>query len=310
MEVPMPRLHAVQSLLAAAWLLGAGAAAAQLPPPDTSLRVEPLAEGLYVLFGSGGNMALSVGPDATFLVDDQFAPMTPSIQKAVADLAAPPVRFVLNTHWHGDHTGGNENLGKAGAVIVAHDNVRGRMSVPQMIEFFQRAVPASPPEALPVVTFNDEASFHLNGDEIRAIHVPHAHTDGDVLVHFRRANVIHAGDTFFNGSYPFIDVDSGGSVAGLIACVDRLLALADAATKIVPGHGPVSGRAELEAYRAMLVATTGRIAELVAEGLDAEAIVAAKPTEAYDAAWTGSFINGERYTRMVVRALEKVTGDR
>lgn len=296
---------AMRPLLAVAALFAAGPAMSQLAPPDTTVRAEKVGEALYVLFGSGGNMGLSVGPDATFLVDDQFAPMTPAIQQAVADLGAPPVRFVLNTHWHGDHTGGNENLGKAGAVIVAHDNVRVRMSVPQVMEFFQRSVPASPPEALPVITFNDEAAFHLNGEEIRALHVAHAHTDGDVLVHFRRANVLHAGDTFFNGSYPFIDSDSGGSVAGLIACVDRILALADDATKIIPGHGPVAGRADAQAYRAMLVATTGRIGELLQQGEEVEAIVAAKPTADYDARWAGGFIDGERFTRMVVRALQK-----
>lgn len=292
------------TLLLVAACLPAGAARAQLAPPDTTLRAERLADGLYVLFGNGGNMALSVGADATFLVDDQFAPMTPAIQRAVADLGAPPVRFVLNTHWHGDHTGGNENLGKAGAVIVAHDKVRERMSVPQVIEFFQRTVPPSPPAALPVITFNEEVSFHLNGDDIRALHVPRAHTDGDVLVHFRKANVLHAGDTFFNGSYPFIDVDSGGSVAGLIACVDRILELADADTKIIPGHGPMATRADVEAYRAMLVETTTRIGELVKQGMEADAIVAARPTAAYDERWARGFIDGERYTRMVVRALK------
>ena len=301
----MRLIHLPRPLVAAVALLGALPASAQLPPPDTTLRSEKLAEGLYVLFGNGGNMALSIGADATFLVDDQFAPMTPAIQKAVEELGAPPVRFVLNTHWHGDHTGGNENLGKAGAVIVAHDNVRERMSVPQVIEFFQRTVPASPPGALPVITFNDEASFHLNGDDIRALHVPHAHTDGDVLVHFRKANVLHAGDTFFNGSYPFIDVDSGGSVAGLIACVERIIALADEDTKIIPGHGPMATRADAEAYRAMLAETTTRIAELVKQGMDVEAIVAARPTAAWDERWASGFINGERYTRMVVRALKR-----
>jgi glyoxylase-like metal-dependent hydrolase (beta-lactamase superfamily II) len=293
------------ALLALAALATAAPAHAQLQPPDMAVRAEKLADGLYVLFGNGGNMALSIGPDATFLVDDQFAPMTLSIRQAVAELGAPEVKFVLNTHWHGDHTGGNENLGRAGAVIVAHDNVRARMSVPQVIEFFQRSVPASPAAALPVITFSDEAAFHLNGEEIRALHVPNAHTDGDVLVHFRKANVLHAGDLFFNGSYPFIDVDSGGSVAGLIAGVDRILGITDADTKIIPGHGPVASRADAEAYRAMLLATTGRIAALLQRGLDAEAIVAAAPTADHDERWAGGFINGERFTRMVVRALEK-----
>lgn len=291
--------------LSGALLLSASPALAQLPPPPTEVRAEKVAEGVYVLYGNGGNMGLSLGADATFLIDDQFAPMTPAIQAAIAGLGAPPVRFVLNTHWHGDHTGGNENLGKAGAVIVAHDNVRARMSVPQVIEFLQRAVPASPPAALPVITFSDEASFHLNGDEIRAIHVPHAHTDGDVLVYFHKANVLHAGDTFFNGGYPFIDVDSGGSVDGLIACVELMLEMSDDDTRIIPGHGPLAGRAELLVYRDMLVATRESIGALVAEGLDDEAILAAAPTADYDEQWSSGFINGERYVRMIARALRE-----
>jgi len=299
----MGNIPSFRQALAPVLLFSAQAALAQLAPPATDIRVERVAEGIYVLYGNGGNIGLSIGADATFLIDDQFAPMTPRIQAAIAELGAPPVRFVLNTHWHSDHTGGNEKLGEAGAVIVAHDNVRARMSVPQMLEFFQQAVPASPPGALPVITFSDQASFHLNGDEIRALHVPHAHTDGDVLVHFRKANVLHAGDTFFNGNYPFIDVDSGGSVAGLIACVEQMLALVDEQTRIIPGHGPLAGRAELEAYRDMLVETTGRIRALLAEGLDVEAVVAAAPTAAYDERWSGAFINGERYVRMVARAV-------
>ena len=293
------------ALAASAALCLALPAQAQLQQPEVTITREKVAEGVYVLFGQGGNIGVSAGEDGVFVIDDQFAPLTPKIQAALAELRPEPARFVLNTHWHFDHTGGNENFGNAGAVIVAHDNVRARMSVPQMMEFFKRAVPASPPGALPVVTFNDSAGFHMNGDEIRAIHVANAHTDGDVIVHFRRANVLHAGDTFFNGMYPFIDLDSGGSILGLLAAVDAMLALSDAETRIIPGHGPVSGRAELEAYRKMLVDTSTRVRTLRAEGKTADEVVAAAPNAEYDAIWGTSFINGERYARMLYALMEK-----
>jgi glyoxylase-like metal-dependent hydrolase (beta-lactamase superfamily II) len=281
-------------------------AQAQAPAPDTQVRTEKVAEGLYVLFGNGGNVGVSAGPDGVFIIDDQYAPMTPALSEAIAKISDSPVRFVINTHWHGDHTGGNENFGKMGAVVIAHDNVRARMSVPQAMEFFKRSVPASPPGALPVITFNDSVSLHLNGDDVRVIHVADAHTDGDAIIHFRKANVIHAGDTFFNGWYPFIDADSGGSIAGLMAAVDTMLVLADDGTRIIAGHGPVSDRAGLEAYRKMLVETVTRIRTLRAEGKTVEEIVAAAPNAGdYDKTWATAFINPERYIRMICNLLDR-----
>jgi len=193
--------------------------------PDFS-KVEIVAhkvsEGLYMLQGAGGNIAVSVGEDAVFLVDDQYAPLTPKIKAAVAALTDKPIKFVLNTHWHGDHTGGNENLGSGGTLIVAHDNVRRRMSTEQFNAFFNRKTPPAPKAALPVVTFAESVRFHINGEEIHAFHVPPAHTDGDSIVHFTRANVIHTGDLFFNGLYPFIDVASGGGIDGMIAAAHTI----------------------------------------------------------------------------------------
>jgi cyclase len=279
---------------------------AQAPAPDTQVRTEKVAEGLYVLFGNGGNVGVSAGPDGVFIIDDQYAPMTPALSEAIAKISDSPVRFVINTHWHGDHTGGNENFGKMGAVVIAHDNVRARMSVPQAMEFLKREVPASPPGALPVITFNDSVSLYLNGDDVRVIHVADAHTDGDAIVHFRKANVVHAGDIFFNGLYPFIDAGSGGSIAGLMSAVDAVLALSDDGTRIIAGHGPVSDRAGLEAYRRMLVETVTRIRTLRAEGRTVDEIVAAAPNAAdYDKTWAWSFIGAERYVRMVVDLLER-----
>jgi glyoxylase-like metal-dependent hydrolase (beta-lactamase superfamily II) len=213
---------------------------------SVEIKTTRVASGIYMLEGRGGNLGVSIGSDGAFLIDDQFAPLTEKILAAIRKLSGAPIRFVLNTHWHGDHTGGNENLGKAGALIVAHENVRERMSVEQFIEAFGRRVDPSPPGALPVVTFTDAVTFHLNGDEIHAFHVPPAHTDGDSIVHFRIANVVHTGDTYFNGRYPFIDLSTGGTIDGVIAAADRLLELCDTETRIIPSrdarHGSRPGR--------------------------------------------------------------------
>jgi len=282
----------------------APAAIAQLTPPDTTIRTEQVVPGIYVLIGRGGHIGVSTGADGVFLIDDQYAPMTPSVVAALSDLNVGLPRFVLNTHWHGDHTGGNENLAKEGALLVAHDQVRARMSTDQFVSFVQSAVPASPQAALPVVTFSDAVSFHLNGDEIRGTFAPHAHTDGDVFVQFRKANVIHTGDLFFR-FYPFIDISSGGSVSGVIAAVDRMLAMADDKTRIIPGHGPLANRADLVEYREMLVVTSGRIRDLIKAGKTLDEIVAAAPNADYDPKWAWSFITAERYVQMVYELVAK-----
>lgn len=267
------------------------------------IRTEQVAPGVHVLFGQGGNIGVSVGPDGAFLIDDQYAPLTPKILDAVKAIGPQPVRFVINTHWHGDHTGGNENLGNAGAVIVAHDNVRVRMSTEQFIGAMNTRVPPSPKAALPVVTFADAVTLHLNGQTIRAVHVAPAHTDGDTLVRFDEANVVHMGDIYFANGYPFVDLSSGGSVLGMIAAVDKGLALGDANTRYIPGHGPVTGRAELRAYRAMLADIVAKVQAGIRAGQSLEAILAAKPTAAYDAKWGGAFINPERFVRTVHASL-------
>jgi glyoxylase-like metal-dependent hydrolase (beta-lactamase superfamily II) len=266
--------------------------------------VHPVAAGVHMLTGAGGNLGVSSGPDGVFVIDDQYAPLTERITAAIRTVSAGPIRFVLNTHWHGDHTGGNENFGKAGALLVAHDNVRTRMSVEQFIERLNQRVPASPPGALPVVTFTQAVTFHLNGDELQAFHVPHAHTDGDVIIRFRRANVIHMGDTFMTGVYPFIDLSSGGNVNGVIAAADAALALADDSTRIIPGHGRLATTADLRAFRDMLLAVRKEVQAAVSAGRTLEDVTAAGLTRPWDDTWGRGFIRPNAFVESVYRSLK------
>ncbi len=263
----------------------------------TSTKV---AGNVHMIVGSGGNIGLMAGDDAAFVVDDQFAPLTPKILAAIKAITPQPVRFVMNTHWHFDHTGGNENMGQAGALIFAHENVRKRMSTDQFIEAFKMKQPASPRGALPVITFNDTVSFHLNGDSIVVFHVAPAHTDGDAMVMFTKANVVHTGDVFVSAGFPFVDRSSGGTINGIISATERLLTVTNADTKIIPGHGPLSDRARVKAYHDMLVVMRDRMKKEIAAKHTVDQVLASKITAEYDKDWP----NGrERFLRILYQEL-------
>ena len=272
----------MRKIAAAIMFAAASPAAAQQDMSKVEIKVEQVAPGVAVLFGAGGNIGVSHGVDGNILIDDQFAPLAPKIVAAVKTLDPDPIAFLINTHWHGDHTGGNEALGSGGTVIVAQDNVRRRLSVDTVSKRFGSTIKALPKAGLPVVTFTRNLSFHLNGDTLRVVHVPRAHTDGDALVYWTGANVIHMGDIFFHKvTYPFIDRESGGSIDGMIAAARQGLALVRPGGKVIPGHGPVATRADLQAYHDMLVAVRARVMAGVRAGRSKAQVVASKPAAAY-----------------------------
>ena len=275
---------------------------AQVNYDTVQVRVQPLGRGVYMVQGSGGNIGLAVGDEAVFVIDDQFAPLTPKVLAAIATVTPKPVRFVVNTHWHFDHTGGNENMGKAGALLVAHENVRRRMSAGQFIEALNRQEPAASAAALPVVTFTEGLTFHINGDSVVVAHVPPAHTDGDALIHFTRANVVHTGDLFVSAGLPFVDLSSGGSIHGVIGAADKVLAMSNAETKIIPGHGPLADRARLQAFRDMLVALRDRMRAEVGAGKSVDQVLAANITAPYAKDWPGGH---ERFVRLLYQELTR-----
>jgi cyclase len=254
--------------------------------------------------GAGANIGVSTGPDGVFLIDDQYAPLTEKIRAAISAISKEPVRFVLNTHWHGDHTGGNENLGEAGALILAHHHVRERLSTEQYQALRKRKIPASAESAWPVVTFEDGVTLHLNGQTIEATHVESAHTDGDSIVYFREADLLHMGDTYFSGMYPFIDTSSGGRIDGMIEAADRGLAIAGPKTRIIPGHGLLSNREELSSTRAMLIGVRDRVRNMIDESLDRAQVVASKPSQEFDGRYGGGFIKPDMFVGIVFDSLK------
>jgi glyoxylase-like metal-dependent hydrolase (beta-lactamase superfamily II) len=282
-------------------LVPAGAALAQ-PRWDfnkAQIKVHKVAGNVYMLEGLGGNIGVSAGPDGILIVDDQFAPLAPKIKAALKGISSKPVRWLLNTHFHFDHTGGNEAFGKAGANIVAHENVRRRLQSGTPTGM-AKADPA-PVSALPVLTFKDQVSIHFNGEEIRALHLPKGHTDGDSAVFFTGSKVVHLGDHYFAGFFPFIDLDSGGSVEGFIANLEKVLAEVPADVKLIPGHGPVTGVEELKAYVAMLKDTAALVQAGIKAGKTADQLKQEKVLAKYDRFGAG-FINTDAFTDTLFRS--------
>jgi glyoxylase-like metal-dependent hydrolase (beta-lactamase superfamily II) len=263
-------------------------------PADVKIETVNLAPGIYVLFGRGGNIGLTVGKDGAAIIDDQFADMVPKIRAAVALLSESPVKFVINTHLHGDHTGGNDAFGAAGAVIIAHDNVRKRLGTDQVNPSTNQPIPARAREALPVVTFADSATLHFNDEQLEFTHLPNAHTETDIAIRFRKANIVHMGDMFI-ANFPFVDGNSGGTLDGLIKAHEKVLASIDDNTKVIRGHGPLGNKAELQAYHDMLVVVRDRVAKLVRAGKTQEEVLAARPTREFEEKYGGTNFNAEQW---------------
>jgi glyoxylase-like metal-dependent hydrolase (beta-lactamase superfamily II) len=266
----------------------------------------PLSDTVTMIKGRGGNIAVSSGPDGVFIIDDQLKPLTEQLLAAIRKVSDQPIRFVINTHYHGDHVGGNETLGKSGSVIIAHDNIRQRMSSDQFNHFFDATTPAWPKDSLPVVTFNDRVTLHMNGEPVSVHHVPRGHTDGDSMVHFPLSNVIHMGDILFTGQYPFVDLDAGGSIQGMIAAVELGIGAGDAQTRYIAGHGPLTDFNGMKEYHAFLVKARDNVQALVDQGMSLQQAVAAKPTAQWDESLGRAWIKPEQLVIFIYNSLTGV----
>jgi cyclase len=297
----------VKRILTVLAIFVCGFAATQQHPPkfDPNLKTVKLTDSIYLLEGAGGNVAVFVWDEGVLLIDDKITPVSPEVKKAVAAITPKPIRFVVNSHWHADHSGGNAALASDGAVIVAHENVRRHMGVENFIAVFDRRIPPSPPQALPIVTFTRDVSFHLGGEKIVVTHVMPAHTDGDSFVHFRNADVLHLGDCYLNGSFPVVDYSTGGSFPGTIAAIDMALAISGPRTRIMPGHGPIANEKELGEWRTMLVTINDRVKKAVAAGMTLAQIKAQRPAREWEERFTNSFVTADHPVEEAFRAATK-----
>lgn len=263
---------------------------------DVTIKTTQVSNNVYMLVGQGGNIGISVGEDGIFIIDDQFARITPQITAAIKTLSDQPLQFLVNTHYHGDHTGGNENFVKQGVKIIAHENVRKRLIEGERSQ-----------AALPIITFNDRVNVHMNGEDVKIYHVEHAHTDGDALLYFTKSNVLHTGDTYFHKRYPYIDVKSGGSIDGYINAVKKSLSLINEDTKIIPGHGGISNKSELSSFLTMIVDLRSRVQTEIDQGKSEDDIAANKSiTKQYDdLGYSWNFISSEKIRRAIYQSLAK-----
>ncbi|MGZ3648214.1 MAG: MBL fold metallo-hydrolase [Syntrophales bacterium] len=280
-----------------------GAYSASQDFTNVQIQTEKVADNVYMLVGAGGNIGISTGKDCVLMIDTSYAPLADRIKAAIAAVSDKPIQYIVNTHWHQDHVGGNEYFAKAGATVVAHDNVRKRVSTEQVVKILNKTVPPLPEPALPVITFSRSVTFYLNGNEIYILNIARAHSDGDAIVHFRKSNVIHMGDIYFNGIYPFIDLSAGGSMNGMIRAVKNILLLCDRDTKVIPGHGHLSNKTELEEYLKMLVAVRDRVSQEIKAGKPLDAVIASQPTRDFDPVWGKGFMKPEQFVTIVYESL-------
>ena len=270
---------------------------------EVKIKTIPVRGNIYMLTGEGGNIAFSVGQDATIIVDSQFAPLSAKIKKAIEDISKNPVRYLINTHYHFDHTGGNENFANAGAIIIAHDNVPKQMSIDHDYAVIGMKTEALKEEALPEITFSDSTKLALNDNYINVFHLPLAHTDGDVVVHFTKQNVIHTGDLYFNGFYPFIDTEVGGSIDGMIAAIEQILPLCNEETLIIPGHGNLSNKQELIAFQDMLKTVRSLVKTGIDNNMPLQEMIEAQTLKDLDDTWGKGFLSSEQFLTIVYQSM-------
>ncbi|MEL7113518.1 MAG: MBL fold metallo-hydrolase, partial [Pseudomonadota bacterium] len=264
---------------------------------------------LYMLQGRGGNIGVLVGEDGVFVIDSQYADMAPGILNAIDEIAGDKPRYLVNTHWHGDHTGGNAIIGETGATIIAHQGVRDRVTVDVTRDFFgqEATTPALPSQAWPVITFNDEMTLYLNGQTVRLIHTPAAHTDGDTFIYFEEADVLHTGDLMFSGMFPFVDITSGGSFSGFVAASQAMADLATEKTRIIPGHCPLSTEEDIVLIVDMLEGTMAAVQSEIDTGKDIETVLDAAPLTPWVEDWAWGFIDEARFTRLIFADLSRAS---
>ncbi len=294
----LPRTMSAQTTTVIERVAQAHADAANIPIKTTKLY-----DNVYLLQGQGGNMALQTGPEGNVLIDASFAPAVPRILEAIGSLSKDAPFALINTHWHGDHTGGNEGMHAAGFTIFAHQNTRERLSTPQTMKLFHSTTPAAPAGAWPTVTFEDALRVWRNSDQLDLVHFAPAHTDTDIYIYFHKANVLHVGDIWFNGLYPFIDEGTGGSIGGMIRAAEKTLAMSNSDMKIIPGHGPLGTKADFQKYHDMLAAVRDKVAALKTAGASEEEVIAKKPTAEFDATMAKGFMNADTFAGIVYRTL-------
>jgi cyclase len=295
-------------IIALCVLAGTAAAQQQTDYSKVEIKVTQVSGNIYLLQGSGGNIAASVGDDGILIVDDEFAPLADKIRAALKNIgvSAKPVRFVINTHYHGDHTNGNLPFGESGAIIIAQDNLRKHLeegasggSTPSM----HNVMPPQPKAALPIITFDHDLTVHLNGDDIHAVHFPHAHTDGDSIIFFPKNNVVHMGDIFVRYGFPFVDVNEGGTVQGMIAACDAVVAQMPADAKVIPGHGAISSLDDVRAYSEMLKDTSAAVQKALKKHKTLDQMKQEKILAPWEQKWNNGFVNTDRFTETIYYSL-------